>query len=361
MEPGIGRAVKEGFRAANTSWVGIGAFAGGWLAVLLLVVLGVAVTNPPVDALQEQEAVEEGAAFPGVAEELQAVTPVEPAAELAPALDSEPDALSPVTDELAAPADEAEPAERFEERLAALPEPGPSPEQRASEAAQVIGEWFGRAWPLLTLCLLVVIAGSIWLSGAQIGYVAKRVLAQQATLAEFLSAGSRSFVPLLGGSMLWILAVGVLILSAVLIALALSALGNVLPGWLVGLAAAALVLAALTGLMWIGVRLSFWFIAIVADRLGPMAGLKASFRSVRGRWWKVAGLIMLMALISVGAWVVAGLIETIGNVIGGGAATVLALVSNAAGVVANLYISFATIAACVRFYEDAKGGAPTAS
>lgn len=358
MEPGIGRAVKEGFRAANTSWVGIAAFAVGWLAVLLLVVLGVAVTNPPVDALQEQEAVEDGAAFPGDAEEPEAVTPVEPAAALAPALDSEPDALSPAAEDLAV---STEPAGSFEETLAGLPEPGPSPEQRASEAARIIGDWFGRAWPLLTLCLLVVIAGSVWLSGAQIGYVAKRVLAQQATLAEFWSAGSRSFVPLLGGSALWILAVGVFVLSAVLIALLLSALGNVLPGWLVGLAAAVLILAALTGLLWTGVRLSFWFIAIVADRLGPVAGLKASFRLVRGRWWKVAGLIMLMALISVGAWIVAGLIETIGNVIGGGAATVLGLVSNAAGVVANLYISFATIAACVRFYEDAKGGAPTAS
>jgi hypothetical protein len=249
------------------------------------------------------------------------------------------------------------------------PQATPTPEtqdaarqgQEAEEQARLLGQWLGRAWPLLLICLLVAIMANTWLSGGQIGYLAKRVTTQQANIAEFWIAGTRAFGALLGAWFISVLALGALALAFVLIIWLFSALANAVPDVVLVILGLLLGLAALIGLIWLGVRLVFWYIAIVVEKLGPIAGLKAGFRATRGRWWRVAGLGLLMVLISFGVSVPFGLLEWLGNTAGGTTALVMGILSNVLGTVASLFVGFVMLAAYIRFYEDVKSASVSAS
>ena len=340
MEPRIGSALSAGFRAANRSWAGIGFFGGTMLLVTVVSLFAIAATNPP--ALRP--AGEEPAALPAPAVPAPAAPAVEPSvspAAPAPAPDSAPPAaasdvnlfnqLETASQPPAIPADTAPPP--------------------ADEHDRAVRAWLGRVWPLALFIVLVMLAVNVWLSGGQIGYLAARINGQPAPLALFWQEGARAFGRLLGA---WALMMGSGIAVLLVLALA-SALLAPLPegvrrvlGWLVLLALGA------AG-AWLLVRLSFWFIAVVVDRVGPVAGLKTSWRATKGRWLKTAGLGLLIGLISVGVSLAFGLVEGLGNLIGGAAAVVLGVGANLTGLVASLYIGFAALAAYIRFYQDVKG------
>ena len=306
MEPRIGHVLKEGFRTASRSWPGIGFFVAGWGLLLVLVGMGLAMTNPPPELLQRPAVSEAPATAPAVA---------------APA---------------AAPAATAAPTESATQR-----------------AERVIGEWFGRAWPMVLLLAFLFIAGSTWLNGGQIGYLAKCISAGRAALSEFWTTGSRAFAALLGSSLLGLVAVAGL--AAVWFALVVGLISSDQTALVVlgALLAAALIAAV----VWIGVRLSFWFIAIVLNHQGPLAALKASFQATRGRWWRVLWLGCLAGLIGYGAVLPFALLGFLGRLAGGAAATALTIIGNLAGALASLFVGFAILAAFIRFYEDTKSGA----
>ena len=340
MKPEIGRSIKQGFVAANRSWAAIGLFIGSWVLVIIVALVGVALTKPPAALFQEPATTSKA--------EAPAVRPASPQPASTPATQK-----TDLFNQLAT-TDAATPS--------APNAPSPAPDAaavRREEIAQrdrLAGEWFGRAWPVLFLVFLVVMAANLWLTGGQIGYLAKRVTAGQAKLSEFWASGTRAFGALVGGSLLSMAGLAGLALVGVLITVAFSVLANIAPNWgkivlrLVGLI---LGLAILVGLIWLLVRLSFWFIAIVADRLGPIAGLRRSFRATRGQWWKIAGLGLLMSLISYGVWLPFGLLDWVSRQIGGAGEVGIGILSNLLGVIASLYVGFAMLAAYIRFYEDA--------
>lgn len=316
MQPGVMRSIGEGFRAAVKSWPGIGLFVAVAIPVTVAVVIGVAVTNPPAELFE-----------PGVTAEL--APPAQPAEPAAPA-------ASPTT-----------------------PAPSPLERERArrEEQARVVTQWFGRAWPALLLIALFAFAANVWLTGAQIGYVGKRVLTQQARASDFWTEGARAFGALLGVNGLTLLGYGGLMILAVLFIALLSSMS--------GLAAAGLGLVigvpVALAIIWVAVRLSFWSPAVVMDRLGPIAGLKASFRATRGRWWRVFGLWVLLTLIGLGLQIVFRAFSTLGGLIGGLGGTILDVIVAIPAILASLVLAFATPAASVRFYEDAKSNPAGAS
>jgi hypothetical protein len=117
---------------------------------------------------------------------------------------------------------------------------------------------------------------------------------------------------------------------------------------------------------WLAVRLVFWYPAIVTTGVGPVAGLKASFRASRGRWWSLGGLIALLGVIFFGISLLLGVIEGLANTAGGGAAGGLGLAINLFGAAVNFYLGFVSMAAVLRFYADvtssvSAGSAPAAS
>lgn len=363
MEPAIGRSLVEGFRAANKSVAGMGFFAGISILLIVMVILGVVLANPPQElfqrpgaGLQEPPVTEEPAIAANVAVPLNETT--SPEKTTAPGVQTnDADLFQDLStaEETGTPA-HAEPTP---------PPPTPTPEEvlreQQTERNRVIGEWLSRVWPLLLLFGVVLVAAGTWLSGGQLGYVIKRVTTQQADVSEFWITGTRAFGALLGASaMAWVgfVGLGLAILAIgflfALLSKAVPTVGLVILGLLLGL-------AAVVGLVWILVKLSFWFVAIVAERLGPLAGFKASLRITRGRWWPLFGLWVLVLVISFAARLPFGLLNWIGGLIGGGAALICSILATILGALANLYVGFATLGTFVRFYEDVKSTPASAS
>ncbi len=370
MEPGIGRSLRQGFRAANRSWTGIGVFAGIWVAVIGTAIASIALTHPPRQLTQEEP-------VPSLGSPLPSPTDTAPSASGSSEPSKEPSV--PATASQSSATADTKPTDLFKNlATAASPNMNQAPEsiQAAARAisaattqtlqatrdarereARMVREWIARSWPVLLISLLCLIAANLWLTGSQVGYLAEQVARQSAKLSTFWAAGTQAFRSLLLASLVWLLGMAGLLLVAVLIALLFSVLGGKLPDWVLIVPGLLLMIGAVAGLLWAGVRLSLWFIAIVADRLGPIAGLKVSFHATRGRWWKTAGLGLLVALISYAVWLIVVLLEWIGNAIGGPMALIMGILGNVGGLVASLYIGFAGLAAFIQFYMDTKAAA----
>ncbi|MBI3321099.1 MAG: hypothetical protein HYZ91_02390 [Candidatus Omnitrophica bacterium] len=341
MEPRIGRSIGQGFRAANKSWVGIALFIGCWIAILAIVGLGIALTRPPVELFQER--------LPsvGVPPAPGATAPTPPGsqpADLFNQMEAGKEAASSPAPATAAPA---------------TPSPQATDARRAvDERSRRIMKWFGQAWPMLGVCFLLLMATNLLLNGGQIGYLHKRVMGQPVSISEFWRAGSRAFVGLLGALLLVVLAIGIAGLTLMLLAGLFSLLGKGLPGVVVSVLSVLIGAAAVVGIVWLAVKVSFWFIAIVVDRVGPLAGFAASVRATRGRWWRTLGLGLLIVLISYAVWIPFALLEWVGNRIGGPLAPAVGVISNLLGGVASIVVGFAILAAYIQFYEDAKSITP---
>ena len=313
MGPAIGRSIGQGFRVANRSWAGMACYAGCWVGVFMLAFLAMALSGVPQELFQ------------------------------APAESPPPPAQT-------APQDAVAPADST--ALTPTPAAGGT---TAEFQDPVVREWLGRAWPILVCVILLVLAAGAWLYGGQIGYLTARLRGQPATVATFFSSGKTAFWPVLGSSLLSLAITAGVVLVIALVAWLLSAL----PTTAAGIVGVVLVAAGVVALVWVLVRMMFWFIAVVADRRGPLAGLRASIEVTRGKWWKTFGLLALLMVIGMGAAVTFNLLAGLGTVLGGPVGTVLQVVVTILQLlIVNLYLGFASTAALICFYEDAK--APTA-
>ena len=354
MDISILGVLREGFRIANRSWPAIGFFAGVLVLVTILSIGVIAVTNPPVSSGGESSTRQ---VVPAATTDADAAAPASDVA--APAADT----AAPGTETPAAGSDEVN---LFDQLETTQPEGTPSAEspapiEPAAPAAdigpvngpgneQAVQQWLARTWPAMALVFLLIMFANVWLSGGQIGYLAQQ-LNGPAKLSTFWQEGTAAFPRLIGG---W----GLLMLGAIGVLLALSLIGvllNPLPDAVASVLGVLVLLALAAAGMWLVIRLSFWFIAIVVDRTGPLAGLKASWRVTKGHWWKVAKLALLIAVISFAVSLPFGLIEGLGQAVGGGAAVALGVAANIVGLIASLYVGFAALAAYIRFYHALKG------
>ncbi len=349
MKPGIGRSIGAGFRAANRSWPGMGLIAGISIGLFLIALVifggGIALTHMPEQLVRQ----------------LLTQGPVVPAIRAAAPQQAAPSAVAPrsttaaqtETPSASTTSATAQPAAAT--TSAATSQPATD---KQTELVQLWDEWFGRAWPVLLMCLLIglpiLIGVNVWLQGGQIGYVGRLVTNQQAALSEFWSAGTKAFGAMFGA---WLISLGVTIaltLGVVLVAMLFGAVPNAVPSAVLGVLGFILAVAAVVALVWLAVRLSFWFIAIVMDHAGPMSGLKVSFQVTRGRWWKTFGLMLVLVLIAIGIGLVFRLFERAGNAAGGFGGGVLAFVVGVVQLIVNLYLGFVTTAAFIQFYQDTK-------
>ena len=383
MGPEIGRSLREGFRAANRSWAGMGVVAGAWIVTVGVLFLLVMITNPPWEALQEQLASNREAALapasttesipPAIDTPLDVPssnTTTEPAAE--PVMTAPETTTPAATDETTAPAaaqpsDSAQPAPTdipTAPPVAAQHPVTPIPQTPAmvspAEAARTraIEAWVGRAWPVFLLGFLLIITVTLWLQGGKIGYLAKQVAGQPAGLADFWGAGVRALGPLFVTSLLSLLATVGMVALLILASWALSLLPSAL-GLVIGVL---LMVAVGAGLLWLLVRLTFWLIAIVVDQLRPLAGLRAGFRATRGHWWKIFGLLAVFVGLFLAVGLVFALVDWLGNRVGGAAGIVITQASALIQLlVTNLYGAFAMTAALIRCYKDLTAPAAAAT
>lgn len=355
MEPAIGRSLKEGLRVASRSWAGMGFFAGLWMLIAVIAVGCLVATNPPLALFQHPS-------LDGVGGQPQPAPPAPSAPETtAPTMpaDATSDsstlfqqlATTPATQPATAtPATAPPPALTQGSRGA----PSPRAATDAAERTRQLDAWFSRAWPLLLVCLLLFVAANVWLNAGQIGYLAQRggpAPPPGAGLAAFWTAGTQAFGALLAASLLMMLAVGLPFVAFIAVSVALPPGGRVMV-LLLGI-------AALVGLVWLGVRFFFFAIAIVLDRQGAVAGFKTSFRLTRGRWWKVFGLALVLAFISYAVLLPFSLVEWVGTLTGGAAAVVFGLLGNLGTLLASLFMGFLSLAAFIQCYQDLKSSPPT--
>ena len=335
MKPGIGRSLLEGFRAANRSWAAIGFSLSVLLATILFVIVSVALSLP--SDLMDEARREHGTI---------------PLANVPSTPQPSGKSSSTLFQELSV----------AKEPLVGLQPPVPASStvddqqaqgRRREEQRQRVRVWLAKAWPVLAICLFLFIAVNLWLIGGQIGYAALQVAGGRASLSDFAAAGARAF--------------GALLAAALLSVVMIAGLAGLMTGVVVGgphLAPAmsvatrraleiVAIIACAVGSFWYLIRLSFWGIAIVQDRLDPIAALQASLAATRGRFWKTLGLGMLAVSIFYGARLPFSLIGIVVAMLDGAGAVVLWLLSGFILLVANLYVSFAITAAYVRFYEDA--------
>ena len=340
MEPRVRRSIQQGLRAANQSIPGMAVLAAWWLLAWLLMGLVAMGTNVPPALWQEPDLTQQSA---------QAPTPAPQAAAQPNAAPTSAAQTDSTSTQAAAPAAAPE-ADRAEAS------------QTTTEARERLAlEWLSRAWPSLLAAFLALMAMNLWLQGGQIGYVAGIVQGHPTGVSQFWVSGGRAFAALAGATLLAMAASGLLALALFLLGGVLSALSAIVPGWLTGLFGLLAMVGTLTGLVWLGVRVTFWFVGIVLDRLGPLAALNASFHATRGRWWNVFQLGAALGGLAVGVLGVIRLVAWAAGLLGGPVgllAVVLAMILN---VLANLYLSFLIVASLIRFYLDMKSApAPAA-
>ncbi len=354
MEPAIGRSLTQGFRIAKNSGPGIGVYAGSWMIIGLAAFLLLAMAGMPPE-LAERPAAPSAPAAPPAAAPPEAAVPAAPSptaesgnlfTDLNDTVDhSAAHDPAPVAAASAAGVEET-PDTNAEETMRLL-----------AERNRIVGDWLRTAWPVLSVLILLVLGAGLMLSGGQIGYMAHSLRTGQYQVKEFFRAGLRSLPALFAATGIWVAAVAGLLLAVVAGLLLLRPVLKALPGVLIGLIGTLVAVACLALAIWISVRLSFWFIAVAADGLGPMAAARASFKATQGRWWRLLGFGLLAGIISSATWIPFRVLEWIGKTVGGPGGNALDLLSNLLGLAASLYIGFALLAAYIHYYDDAKGAA----
>ncbi len=357
MEPTIGGAISRGFRVAIKGWPGIAVYAAGSLLIGLVVIGTVLATGIPQELLQE------AASAPRLTAPAQPASaglrmPSADTAATTEAVDAfaaeeESDTASLASDVMGAGQTVADTLEDedFGDFGDTFADVQPGNDLAAYE--EIALEWLNRAWPLLVVAFIFAMLVGFWLNGGQIGYVGQLEATGKSNLPAFWASASKSFVPLLGA---WgISTTGVIVVAGVigLFGLLLGSLGA-LPGALLVILTLVFGVAATGGLVWLAVRLVFWFPAIVLDGVGPITGLKTSLSVTRGRWLQIFLLGLVAGLISLALGLVLQVFGAITGVIPGIFGTIVGFIFGLVGLAANLYLGFALLAAYVHYYRAFK-------
>lgn len=301
--PGIRRSIRQGFRAANQSWWGLGFVIGLSAVALVLVAAGIKATHPPKAAW--------GAFL-----------------------------------QVGRIADRGVTAETF------FTSPGKDKNLRdqLTEEGQAAVDWLKQAWLMLLICVAGFFAVSIWLKAGMIRYLAKHISAQETRISEcWEGAGLLKIC----GALLMVK--GLLTLGLPCVALAFSiASALILSSFKLldekGFVSVFLMILVLGGPVWYLLRASFSDIAVVVDQLGPIAGLRASFRNTQGRWLQVFGLHLVALLIYSSVELFILLLSTMTSFLGG----FFMWIMRVSMLLVTFYLSLVTQAAFIQFYEDTK-------
>lgn len=360
MPPGIVRSVQHGFASANRSWPLIGFVLGFWLLIGLPALLAVLATGVPASLLAPQEGVVEAPAPVGPGPAPVPVEPAAPAPEQAPPPTASPPAGNPpdLFDQMASPEPPAvlapvssPPLEPDAAEYVITPELERIQAQRR-QAQEAEEAWVTRNWPVALACAVVLAAAGLWLYGGQVGYLSALAASQPARLALVWRAGTQAFGGLLGAALLSLAAGLALLAGFVLVTWSLSLLAGRIPDLLLD-ALALLVLVSLgVGVIWLSVRLVFWWVAIAARRLGPLAALRASWRASRGHWWRLLGLGVVLTVLLGGAQWALALVGAVLGGLSGAAGLVVGALFGVAQAVLGVYLGVVFTAALLRYFAD---------
>ncbi|GAA4917216.1 hypothetical protein ACFPM3_32700 [Streptomyces coeruleoprunus] len=169
--------------------------------------------------------------------------------------------------------------------------PEVDPNATPSEQLEQVGESLQATMVATVPSMLLGLIATFIVTALLTFVISRSVLGRPVTLPEVWREARPRLAPLLG-----------LTLLVPLIAVAVVAVG-VLPGLLVGSAAGAGLVflggvAASIVSVWLLVRFSLAYSALMLERQGVMASLRRSAKLVKGSWWRIFGILLLTALLT---------------------------------------------------------------
>ena len=335
MEPRIRRSMTQGFRTAARGWMGIVVVFFSWIIVMFIVTGLIALTHPPERALQRS----------------RTETQPPPPATTTPGQSASESSSPPTNVDLF--------GQMTTEQTSARTKTAPNVQMQSAgpsraERQRMMNQWIRKAWPVILICVVSLSIFSLWMTGGQIGYLGQGIKTGRLSLLELWTYGIRSLGRLFIVSAISLGAMLVLLLIGSLVSWLFSRVAGALPSWLSGVLGLLVLCVVLAALVWLAIRLAFWFIAVVLDGAGPIDGVTVSFRISRGFWWRICGLLLVLMAISFGVLLIVRLFEMLAQTIGGVGGMVLGFLAGLLNSAVNLYLTFAMTAALIQFYVDAQ-------
>ncbi len=146
------------------------------------------------------------------------------------------------------------------------------------------------------LLLAAGVVGQIFTLLVRIGLLrvaVSRYVGRSTGVGDALREGARRLLAAIASQLLAVL----LALAPFLVVGAVAAVAVVTENVALGVVAALLALPATAAAVFVGIRLSLALPALVIEGIGPIAALRRSWELVRGRWWPVAGTLLLAGLV----------------------------------------------------------------
>jgi len=155
----------------------------------------------------------------------------------------------------------------------------------------------------VVIFLVAVIVAYPLMAGALIHAVSEQYLRQKISIGQAYRFAWRRFGAILGA---WILA---FLAVAGIIAICISVVIFSWVGWICVVVGSVAAIYLMVG--WI-----FLCQAALLEGLGPIAALSRSWALVKGNWWRVFGIMLVVSLIAVAIGAILGLIPVVGETIG---------------------------------------------
>jgi hypothetical protein len=159
----------------------------------------------------------------------------------------------------------------------------------ATDLSGLLGTTVAQLVPAIIAGFLTVLA-----SGLFIVLVAAAVLGRRLDGSQAWQELRPRLAPLVGLTLL-LFGAGLLVMVALIGGVI--ALVSLLGGW-AALPGVLLVLAGGVAVVFVYVRLALASPALVIEGLGPVAAIRRSWALVRGSWWRIAGILLLSAIIT---------------------------------------------------------------
>ncbi|RDH75808.1 hypothetical protein DVS77_25275 [Mycolicibacterium moriokaense] len=172
--------------------------------------------------------------------------------------------------------------------LAAMGELGVLRGEEASTAALVGSSASGIASTITTLLSSIVLSGMLTV------IVGRAVFGASITIAEAWQRVRGRLLPLIGYTLLWLVAVALPVFIVIFVIAAMASLSGVVAF----IVAIPLVLGLIALLVFLWTVLSFAPPLIVLERLGVIAAIKRSMRLVKGDFWRVLGIRLLATVVA---------------------------------------------------------------
>ena len=160
--------------------------------------------------------------------------------------------------------------------------------EQASTAAEISSSASGVASTVTTLLSSIVLSGMLTV------IVGRAVFGAGITIGEAWHRVRGRLLPLIGFTLLWLLAIAVPIVVVVLLIVALASLS----GALAFVLAIPLVFGVIALLVYLWTVLSFAPPLIVLERLGVFPAITRSMKLVKGDFWRVLGIRLLATLVA---------------------------------------------------------------